>query len=93
MLVLTRKQNESILIGNDIRLVVLGISGDKVRLGIEAPSAVKILRAETLEQTRQQNRLAADSGMEALRRLELESCQAKAEAGKNGKEQCAEGTK
>ena len=64
MLVLTRKTDESLLIGGEIRVTVLGFTGDnKVRLGIDAPRTVKILRGETLEQTREQNRVSAASGM------------------------------
>ena len=46
MLVLTRKRDERIFIGDDIVLVVVGIRGDKVRLGIQAPSGVVIQREE-----------------------------------------------
>lgn len=64
MLVLTRKTDESLLIGGEIRVTVLGFTGDnKVRLGIDAPRTVKILRGETLEQTREMNRVSAGSGM------------------------------
>lgn len=44
MLVLTRKSGESILIGSDVRVRVLGASGSRVRLGIEAPDDVRIVR-------------------------------------------------
>ncbi len=63
MLVLTRKLEESLLLGSEIRVTVLGVSGDKVRLGIDAPRTVKILRGETVDQTRDANRLSAASGM------------------------------
>lgn len=46
MLVLTRKLDESIQIGDEITLKVLGVSGQQVRLGIEAPRKVQIDRAE-----------------------------------------------
>ena len=46
MLVLSRKKNESIIIGNDITIVVVEIRGDKVRLGIEAPKEVSVHRRE-----------------------------------------------
>lgn len=46
MLVLSRKTNESIVINQDITVVVMGIQGNKVRLGFEAPAEVAILRDE-----------------------------------------------
>jgi carbon storage regulator len=46
MLVLTRKLNESIVINGDIRITVVGIRGNHVRLGIEAPRSVGIFRDE-----------------------------------------------
>jgi carbon storage regulator len=46
MLVLTRKTNERILIGDDIRITVVGIRGNHVRIGLEAPTDVPILRDE-----------------------------------------------
>lgn len=63
MLVLTRKAEESILLGSEIRVTVLSVSGDKVRLGIDAPSTVKILRGETLAQSREENKISAASGV------------------------------
>lgn len=50
MLVLTRKVQESILIGDDIRLTVTHISGNRVKLSIAAPDHVKIQRTELLPQ-------------------------------------------
>jgi len=46
MLILTRRSNERIFIGDDVVLVVLGIENNRVKLGIEAPSEVSILREE-----------------------------------------------
>lgn len=46
VLVLTRKQEEKILIGGNIEIMVLGIDGHKVRLGINAPREVEIVREE-----------------------------------------------
>jgi carbon storage regulator len=46
MLVLGRKSGESIRIGEGIQITVVGISGNRVRLGIEAPDSVRVLRAE-----------------------------------------------
>jgi carbon storage regulator len=49
MLVLSRKKNESIVIDNDITIVVVEIRGDKVRLGVEAPKEVPVHRREVYE--------------------------------------------
>lgn len=49
MLVLTRKTNQSIVIGENIEITVLSVSGDKVRIGIEAPRDIDIFRSEVLE--------------------------------------------
>ena len=53
MLVLTRKVNESLLIGEDIVITVVEIKGDKVRLGIEAPKEISIVRSEIAPQSLQ----------------------------------------
>ncbi len=46
MLVLTRKSNQSIMIGDDIEVSVLAVMGEKVRIGIEAPRSVPVFRTE-----------------------------------------------
>jgi carbon storage regulator len=46
MLVLSRKANQSIMIGSDIRIVVVGVERDQVKLGIEAPRHVPVHRQE-----------------------------------------------
>ena len=49
MLVFSRKENEWICIGDNIRIYVVGIRGDKVRLGIEAPKEIPVHRHEVVE--------------------------------------------
>lgn len=49
MLVLTRKTNQSIMIGDEIEVSVLSVSGDKVRIGIDAPRDVAVFRKEVYE--------------------------------------------
>ena len=49
MLVLSRKKNESIIINNDITIVVVEIRGDKVRLGVDAPKEVPVHRREVYD--------------------------------------------
>lgn len=52
MLVLSRKNNERLLIGNDVEVVVLSIQGNRVRLGIRAPENLKIVRNDVPLSTR-----------------------------------------
>ena len=61
MLVLTRRLNQSIQIGDDIVVTVLEVRGDQVRIGIEAPRTTRIHRAEILQQIGQENAEAARS--------------------------------
>lgn len=66
MLVLSRQRNESILIGDDIRVEVVAIRGDKVRIGIEAPKSVPVHRKEVYEAIQAENRAAEGLGPEDL---------------------------
>jgi carbon storage regulator len=50
MLILTRSQNESIIINDDIKITILGTKGQDVKIGIEAPDDVEIWREEIYEQ-------------------------------------------
>lgn len=59
MLVLSRKKNESIVIGNDISIVVIELRGDKVRLGIEAPEHMPVHRQEVYDAIQRQNQQAS----------------------------------
>ena len=68
MLVLTRKQNEGILIGSDILITVINIDGDKIRLGIDAPKNVRVIREELTAEIGQENRMAAQSAYFPLHR-------------------------
>jgi carbon storage regulator len=73
MLVLTRKSNQSIMIGDDIEVSVLAIMGEKVRIGIQAPRDIPVFRKEVYLEI-QQERLSAGKGArhevdEALRGL------------------------
>ncbi len=49
MLILTRRINEKLIIGEDVNVIVLGVKGNQVRLGIEAPESVNIVREELLQ--------------------------------------------
>lgn len=61
MLILARRLNEQIVIGDDIRVSVVDIRGDQVKLGIEAPRSVKVYRQEVYEAIQAENREAAQS--------------------------------
>jgi carbon storage regulator len=73
MLVLTRKPNQSIMIGDDIEITVLAIMGEKVRIGIQAPRDVPVFRKEVyleIEQERlQEGKGAREEVDEALQGL------------------------
>lgn len=60
MLVLSRKKNESIIINNDITIVVVEIRGDKVRLGVEAPKEVPVHRREVHDAIKKNDEAAAN---------------------------------
>ncbi|MGI6578166.1 MAG: carbon storage regulator CsrA [Eubacteriales bacterium] len=60
MLILTRKLGQSLIIGDDIEVSIIDVSGDKVKIGINAPKDVKILRSE-LAETMEENKIAAES--------------------------------
>ncbi len=64
MLVLSRKKNESIIINNDIKIVVVEIRGDKVRLGVEAPREVPVHRREVYDAI-QRSKEADDAKIES----------------------------
>ena len=59
MLVLSRQRDQTIMIGDDIEITVVDIRGDKVRLGINAPTEVPVHRKEVYEAIKRENRAAA----------------------------------
>ena len=73
MLVLTRKSNQSIMIGDDIEVSVLSIMGEKVRIGIQAPRDIPVFRKEVYLEIQQENVAAGASARaevdDALKRL------------------------
>ena len=62
MLVLTRKSNQSIMIGDDIEVSVLAIMGEKVRIGIQAPRDIPVFRKEVYLEI-QNEQLGAEKGV------------------------------
>jgi carbon storage regulator len=68
MLVLTRRPGQSILVGEDVELVVVRIEGDRVVLGIAAPREVRVIRAELLRDVEDENR-ASSAARDRIRAL------------------------
>jgi carbon storage regulator len=69
VLVLTRKSNQSIMIGDDIEISVLAIMGEKVRIGIEAPRSVPVFRREVYVEI-QEDQEASEEGTDIGTALE-----------------------
>lgn len=69
MLVLSRQRDETIMIGDDIEITVVDVRGDKVRLGINAPSKIAVHRKEVYEAIRAENERAARVSGEDLAEL------------------------
>jgi carbon storage regulator len=69
MLVLTRKQQESIKVGNDIEITVLGVEGEQVKLGISAPKNVEIHRKEVFLSIQEENNIAANTSIDLFKQL------------------------
>lgn len=55
MLILSRKKDESILVGSDIEITVISVQGDQVKLGIKAPKQVDVYRKELFEEIQHEN--------------------------------------
>jgi carbon storage regulator len=70
VLVLTRRANQSIMIGPDVVITVLEVRGDQVRIGVAAPRSVTVHREEVFRELEQANRAAASPGDEALKALQ-----------------------
>ncbi len=61
MLVLSRKLNQAIMIGDDVRVIVVSVDRDQVKLGIEAPREIAVHRSEVYEEIQRTNRAAAQT--------------------------------
>jgi len=59
LLVLSRKLNQAIMIGDDVRIVVVAVDRDTVKLGIEAPRTIPVHRSEVYDEIQRTNRAAA----------------------------------
>ncbi len=68
MLVLSRQRDETIMIGDDVEITIVDIRGDKVRLGITAPTHIPVHRKEVYEAIKRENRAATKMKPEDLPR-------------------------
>ena len=70
MLALSRKQGESIMIGNDIEISLLEIKGEQIKIGISAPKSVPVYRKEIYTQIQEANKETVNSlDIESLKKL------------------------
>lgn len=69
MLVLSRKKDESIMVGDQIEIKILAVEGDQVKLGIIAPKTVKVHRSEVFKAIQEQNKEALNASSSFLTQL------------------------
>ncbi|KOS60738.1 carbon storage regulator CsrA [Lysinibacillus agricola] len=69
MLVLSRKKDESIMIGDQIEIKILAVDGEQIKIGIVAPKTVKVHRSEVFEAIQAQNREALSTSSSFLEQL------------------------
>ena len=72
MLILSRKTNEKIMIGDEISISIIEIRGDQVRIGVDAPKTVKVFRQEVFDAIKAENKAAAQSAA-VLPSLDIEN--------------------
>lgn len=71
MLILTRKINQSIMIGDQIEIVVVEVRGDQVKLGIKAPKNISVHRSEVYKEIQEQNKKASKTlKLESIKQIE-----------------------
>ncbi|WP_449537804.1 carbon storage regulator CsrA [Ferdinandcohnia sp. Marseille-Q9671] len=71
MLVLTRKLNESIKIGDDIEVTILSLSGEQIKIGIDAPRHIEIHRKEVFLDIQNENNQASQTSIDLLKQLNI----------------------
>ena len=69
MLALTRKKGESIIIGDNIEVMLLGINGEQIKLGVIAPRSVPVYRKEIYAQIQNENKAAINISTDSLKDL------------------------
>jgi carbon storage regulator len=69
MLIITRKKGESLMIGDDIEITISKIEDGSVKIGIQAPKEVSILRKELLEEIKKENKSASNMNLELLKNI------------------------
>jgi carbon storage regulator len=69
MLILARKENQSIMIGDDIEITIVNIKGDHVKVGIQAPTNVKVFRKEIFEEIKKANIEATNIKPDAMKNI------------------------
>ncbi|GIP47430.1 carbon storage regulator [Paenibacillus sp. J53TS2] len=71
MLILTRKKGQSIIINDDIEIIITAIDGDQVKIGINAPADVLVYRKEVIESIRDSNRAAivSQANLDMLKKM------------------------
>jgi carbon storage regulator len=71
MLILSRKVNEKIVIGENVVVSIIEVRGDQVKIGIEAPKTVKVFRQEVFDAIQSENRRAAATSIDSLPSIDL----------------------
>lgn len=72
MLILTRRISESVIIGDDVKVTVLGVNGNQIRIGIEAPKDVSIHREEIYERIQKEKLVQSQSNADSEKTPEFE---------------------
>ena len=83
MLVLTRKSNQSIMIGDEIEVSVLSVMGEKVRIGIQAPQEIPVFRKEIYVEIHRED---ADGALDEVKRAEVKRAEVNDALGEVGED-------